>query len=304
MLLLAFALVMTVWAGDRAASTRVVVPPVTAAAVFAPPELPLHINSRVERWIDEFQTTRRDEFTALLERRGLFENLIRTKLRDRGLPEDLLYLAVIESGLSPRAVSRVSAVGLWQFMDPTAREMGLRVDDYVDERRDPVRATDAALDYLEELHQRFGSWYLAAAAYNAGPGRVERVLRLYADGRTGEEEIYWEVLRHLPLETREYVPRLVATTILANDADNLGFAASTYPEYVYDVVFVPGGTRLEAVAETLGEGGHVLRDLNPHLVRGVTPPGEIYGVRVPIGGPATVVASLSPRPLARPMVVD
>jgi membrane-bound lytic murein transglycosylase D len=303
MLLLASALLMAIWAGDRAASLRVMTPPEVASAL-VPPGLPLHMNSRVERWIDEFQTTRRHEFADLLKRRGLYEELIRRKLRERGLPEDLLYLAMIESGLSPRAVSRVSAVGVWQFMDPTAREFGLRVDDYVDERRDPVRATDAALDYLETLHARFGSWYLAAAAYNAGPGRVERVLHLHAEGRTGEEDIYWEVLRHLPRETREYVPRLVAATILANDAEALGFDPASGPAYEYDVVFVPGGTRLETVAEPLGEGEQVLRDLNPHLIRGVTPPSEIYGVRVPIGRSSVVVASLAPRPLTPPVVVD
>jgi soluble lytic murein transglycosylase-like protein len=139
MLLLTFALVTTVWAGDRAANDPVEERPRVTVAFFTPPELPLHVNARVERWMQAFQTTRRDEFADLLERRGLYEDLIRSKLRERGLPEDLLYVAMIESGLSPRAVSRVSAVGLWQFMDPTARELGLRVDDYVDERRDPVR---------------------------------------------------------------------------------------------------------------------------------------------------------------------
>jgi len=261
--------------------------------------IPLHVNPRVERWIDEFQTTRRAEFQNLLDRRGVFEDLIRGKLRERGLPQELLYLAMIESGLSPFAVSRVSAVGLWQFMGPTAVQYGLRVDEYVDERRDPVRGTDAALDYLEWLHARFDSWYLAAAAYNAGPGRVARILRRHADGRTGDEDIYWEVLRYLPRETREYVPRLVAMTILANDAEALGFTASSAPAYAYDRVFVPGGTSLSLVAQSLDVDPAILRNLNPHLIRGVTPPGEIYGVRVPIGGTSAVVAALALRSTAR-----
>jgi membrane-bound lytic murein transglycosylase D len=187
-------------------------------------ELPLHMNDRVERWVELFQTSHREEFASLLQRTGMYSDMIVGKLRARGMPEELLYLAVIESGLSPWAVSRVSAVGMWQFMGPTALQYGLRVDEYVDERRDPVRATDAALDYLEWLHARFGSWYLAAAAYNAGPGRVQRVLRRHAGGRTGDEDLYWEVLDHLPQETREYVPRLVAATVLARDLEGFGFA--------------------------------------------------------------------------------
>ena len=112
-------------------------------------------------------------------------------------------------------------------MSPTALQYGLRVDSYVDERRDPIGATEAALDYLNWLHERFGSWYLAAAAYNAGPGRVERVLRRYADGKVGDENLFWEIVDHLPKETREYVPRLIAATILAKDASAYGFVVTS-----------------------------------------------------------------------------
>jgi membrane-bound lytic murein transglycosylase D len=259
--------------------------------------LPLEVNPRVERWMEELQTTRRAEFQALLDQSGVFEGMIRDKLRERDMPEELLYLAMIESGLSPLAESRVAAVGVWQFMDPTAREMGLRVDDYVDERRDPVRATDAALDYLFWLRARYGSWYLAVAAYNAGPARIERVLQLYAGGRTGDEGIYWEILRHLPRETREYVPRLIATALLAADAEDLGFAPSEASPYEFEEVYVPGGTTLADVAEALDARLDVLRDLNPHLVREVTPPDEMYALRVPRGSGATVVAYLGADPL-------
>jgi membrane-bound lytic murein transglycosylase D len=254
--------------------------------------IPLHVNARVERWLQAFQTTRREEFEHLLARRELFSEMIRGKLRDRGMPEELLYMAMIESGMSPFAVSRVSAVGLWQFMSPTALQYGLRVDEYVDERRDPVRATDAALDYLQWLHGRFDSWYLAAAAFNAGPGRVERILNRHVDGRVGDEDIYWQVLEHLPRETREYIPKLIAVTLLANDADALGFATDVEP-YRYDNVFVPGGTSLATIAETLGVPHRILTNLNPHLVKGITPPGEAYGVRVPVGGSAAVVADMA-----------
>jgi membrane-bound lytic murein transglycosylase D len=263
--------------------------------------LPLHVHPRVERWVERYRTTHEHEFDALMARRGAFGGLIQEKLRARGMPEELLYLAMIESSLYPWAVSRVSAVGIWQFMSPTAVQYGLRIDEYVDERRDPIRATDAALDYLDWLYTRFGSWYLAAAAYNAGPGRVERILNRHADGRTGEEDLYWEILEHLPRETREYVPRLVALTILAYEADQRDArpasaeqarAAAAEP-YAYDRIFVPGGTELSRIAAGLGVEPSILRDLNPHLVRGITPPDEIYAVRVPVGGSAAVMASLA-----------
>jgi membrane-bound lytic murein transglycosylase D len=254
--------------------------------------LPLDMNPRVERWMEELRTERRAELQSLLESSGVYADLIRTELRERAMPEELLYLAMIESGLSPLAESRVAAVGLWQFMDAAARDYGLRMDEYVDERRDPVRATEAALDYLYWLRARFGSWYLAIAAYNAGPARIERILELYADGRTGDEDIYWEILRHLPRETREYVPRLIATARLAADADALGFVESTVPAYAYDQVYVPGETRLASVARSLDVDLEVLQDLNPHLLRETTPPNEMWPLRVPPGRASRVVASL------------
>jgi membrane-bound lytic murein transglycosylase D len=255
--------------------------------------MPLEVNPRVERWMLAFQTHRKAEFEVLLRRRALYSDMIRVKLRERGMPEELLYIPMIESGLSPFAVSHVSAVGLWQFMSPTALQYGLRVDEYVDERRDPIRATDAALDYLAWLHGRFGSWYLAAAGFNAGPGRLERILNRHADGRVGDEQIYWEVLEYLPRETRDYVPKMIAVTLLANDADELGFDSSGLEPYRYDNVFVPGGTTLGRVAAVLGVDPAKLRSLNPHLVRGVTPPDEIYDVRVPEGRSAEVVHALA-----------
>jgi len=267
-----------------------------AISVSRPPPagVPLDVNPRVERWLEAFRTTRRLEFEGLLERRGIYSDMIRAKLRERGMPEELVYIPMIESGLSPMAVSRVSAVGLWQFMSPTATQYGLRVDEYVDERRDPERATDAALDYLQWLHHRFGgSWYLAAAAYNAGPGRLERILNRHADGRWGDENLYWEVLEYLPRETREYVPKMIAVTLLANAADALGFDMSGVQPYRYDTVFVPGSTPLRSVAQALDVDDATLRELNPHLTRGVTPPGEIYGVRIPVGGSAAVVNALA-----------
>ena len=262
-------------------------------------ELPLHINEDVERWLELFQTVLKSDFEIFLSRRGAYGDLVRDALRAKGMPEDLLYLAMMESGLKPRAVSNASAVGLWQFMSPTALQYGLRMDSYVDERRDPISATEAALDYLNWLHERFGSWYLATAAYNAGPGRVERVLRRYAAGRIGDENLYWKIIDHLPKETREYVPRLIAATILGNDASAYGFVVTSAERYDFELVFVPSGTSLLRVASALEIDVGILRNLNPHLVRGVTPPSEVYGVRVPVGGSQRVVASLAKGPDTR-----
>lgn len=254
--------------------------------------LPLHVNDRVHRWVDRFRNEQRLAFQRLLDRQGAYDELIRKRLRARGMPEELLYLAMMESGLSNRAVSHASAVGLWQFMGPTAQQYGLRVDEWVDERQDPVRATDAALEYLAWLHERYGSWYLAAAAYNAGPGTVDRVLARHADGRTGDEDLYWEVLDHLPRETRDYVPRLVAATLLAEGAEAEGFDVDRAKPYRYERVFVPGGTSLPRVAWLLDVEPRVLRNLNPHLIQGVTPPDETYPIRVPPGMGPQVVATV------------
>ena len=266
-----------------------------ASSVVPPPSLPVAVNDRVLKWMERFRTDQRVSFERYLAREGMYAGLIQGKLRERGMPGELLYLAMIESGLSSRATSRASAVGVWQFMSPTALQYGLRVDGWVDERRDPVRATDAALDYLQWLHGRYDSWYLAAAAYNAGPGRVDRVLRRYANGRIGDEAIYWEIIDHLPRETREYVPKVLAAVTLSREAESYGFRVVRDNPYMYDRVWVPAGTSLVTVANALEVPVALMRDLNPHLIRGLTPPGSTYGLRVPVGTTGQVVASIGGR---------
>jgi membrane-bound lytic murein transglycosylase D len=267
-------------------------------------QLPLKVNGRVEKWMRRFMTDQKGAFQTFLKQEGLYEEMIRGKLRDRGMPEDLLYLAMIESGLSPRATSKVKAAGVWQFMGPTAKQYGLRVDEWVDERRDPLKATDAALDYLAFLHGRYDSWYLAAAAYNAGPSRVDRALKRHAGGRepshaisrAGDEDIYWEIIDHLPRETREYVPKILAATALARQAERYGFQVKALAPYEFDRVWVPGGTALVTVARSLGMPMKRMRELNPHLVMGVTPPGSSFPVRVPKGSSDLVIAAMGGRP--------
>ena len=255
-------------------------------------QLPLHQNERVEYWTRRFVTEEKKAFEEILSRAGLYSDMITAKLRERGMPEELLYLAAIESGFVPSARSYVSALGVWQFMSPTALAYGLRIDSYVDERRDPVRATDAALDYLEELYERYGSWYLASAAYNAGPTRVSCALNRHAGGRVGDESLYWEIVDHLPPETAQYVPKLVAATYLARYASKYGFEVTRAEPYTYDIVWTPGGTRLEGVAESVGVSTARMHELNPQLIRDMTPPGAAYPLRVPVGAGPQVVAAL------------
>jgi len=267
------------------------------AAPQAPPaapagmeELPLDVHPQVSGWVRRFVTDQRATFQRLLHRRPAYEAVVEGELRRRGMPEELFNVAMLESGLSASAVSGDStAVGLWQFVVPTAQQYGLRVDEWIDERRDPVRATRAALEYLEWLHERYDSWYLAAAAYNAGPARVDSVLARHGKGGEGDDA-YWEVQEHLPWQTREYVPRLVAASLLARDPSAHGFEPGDAPPFEYERVFMPGSTELARVARVVGVPRRELERLNPHLMRGVTPPGEVYPVRVPIGSGSRLLA--------------
>ena len=253
-------------------------------------QLPIEVNERVEHWLVRFSTLNKTEFEATLSRAGLYSDMIRGKLRARGMPEELVYLAMIESEFLTHARSDVLATGMWQFMDPTARAYGLRIDGYVDERRDPVRATDAALEYLGDLHQQYGSWYLAAAAYNAGPARVSLALARRSGGRPdrnvngeGDADLYWEIIDHLPAETAQYVPRLLAATYLARYAARYDLEVTLADPYVYDLIWAPGATSLSDLGARMGLPDDRMRELTPQLTRGVTPPGSVYPLRVPVG---------------------
>ncbi len=256
-------------------------------------QLPIDVNERVEQWMVRFSTSDRPEFEKTLSRAGLYSDMIRGKLRARGMPEELVYLAMIESGFLTHARSTVSATGMWQFMDPTARAYGLRIDTYVDERRDPVRATDAALDYLSDLYQQYGSWYLAAAAYNAGPTRVSLALARHSDGRAGDESLYWDIVDHLPKETAQYVPKLLAATYLARYATRFDLDVTLADPYVYDLLWAPGATSFADIGETMGLSDNRMQELNPQLIRGLTPPGSVYPLRVPVGQAYQAMAALA-----------
>jgi membrane-bound lytic murein transglycosylase D len=245
----------------------------------------------VDRWILRIaaEAPYREGFEDGLGRMSQYEPLIRETLRRHGLPEDLLYLPMIESEFRETAVSPAGATGMWQFMSATARLYGLEVSEYVDERRDPVRSTRAAAAHLRDLHEEFGSWHLALAAYNAGSGRVGRALRGQAAWRPTDERLYWEVRSTLPRETQGYVPRYLAATEIARRPHAFRFNPRPYPVLAYSEVWTPGGVPLDSVARALGVPTAYVRHLNPHLVHGTTPPGRRWPVRVPPKSPLTTM---------------
>lgn len=208
--------------GEVATATAVVV-----AAVPAPrssrSELANLQHPSVNSWIKRYTTDLRGSYATYLSRMTRYEDMISGKLASRGMPQDLIYLAMIESGFNPTARSPVSASGLWQFMGPTAKQYGLTVNRRVDERNNPARATDAALKYLSSLHDRLGSWYLAAAAYNAGEGRVTRVLKQVTGQTRGTDADFYRIASRLPQETRDYVPKLIAAARIGKNPSRYGF---------------------------------------------------------------------------------
>ena len=244
-------------------------------------DMPIDANDRVVASLNFFQTRGRKTFAIWLQRAGRYRTLIGDILRREGMPSDLFYLAVIESGLNPRAYSRSRAVGLWQFMARTGRMMGLEITHWIDERRDPIKATNAAVRYLEKLKEEFGDWRLALAAYNGGPGRVRRAI-----ARAGTND-YWQL--DLPRETKNYVPLFMAAAVIAKDPQLFGFEPQAEePAFTYEEVVLPADwlyVDLKAAAQLLGIERQVLHDLNPELRQDITPPGSRppYVLKVPPG---------------------
>jgi len=257
------------------------------------PTWDLHVtdHDRVE-FFKEFLMGRNYEKTRTwLERQGKYAPMIQNELRERGMPEDLLYLTMIESGLNPNAYSKADAAGLWQFIEETGERYGLEVSTYVDERRDPVKSTGAALSYLQKLHSRFDSWYLSAAGYNTGENRVGRLMRERTGSEKGSDTGYWEIWDKLPKETRDYVPLMLAMGHIAKEPEKYGFKDLKYEEpLAYEEVTIPGGTKLSEIAAAAGVDSEVVFDLNPHLVKKQTPPGRAMAVRVPVGQQQKVAA--------------
>ena len=284
-------------APDLADSHRVAaLAPRGGAASAAGPRFDIDVESfadhdRVRYYEQYFLSTARNRFTIWLGRMQRFEGMIRVQFGAHGLPEDLVYLALIESGYSNTAVSRARAVGMWQFMSSTARRYGLTVDAWVDERRDPFKATDAAARYLSDLYDLFGSWYLAAAAYNGGEGRVSRGIRRLPGADSISDATFFDLSdrRYLRRETRDYVPKLIAAARIAKDPLQFGFDSIPYLQpLLFDEITVPDATGLDVLADLADTTLSALVELNRHYIRQVTPPGRPSIVRVPRGTGATV----------------
>ena len=248
-----------------------------------------HDHDQVRFFLDRFTGSGRAIIGNWLNRSSNYLGMIRGTLRTHGLPEDLAFTAMIESGFNPLAVSHAGAKGLWQFMADTGRRYGLRVDQWVDERLDPEKSTVAAASYLRDLYGMFGSWHLAQAAYNAGEMTVTRAIM--ATGSTD----FWTLARSrfLKRETKEFVPQIQAATVIGRDPARFGFEPAEAAELTAERVTVPPSTDLRRLSAASGIPSETLRSLNPVLVRGVTPPGASYELKVPAGSRASVVSAIA-----------
>ncbi len=244
-------------------------------------DIPIIINGKVEQFIKYYQTRGRKVFSRWLARSSRYIPLMKKLLREKGLPEDLVYLALIESGCNPRAYSRRKAMGLWQFMYHTGKRYGLRVDWWIDERRDPVKSTIAAARHLKHLYDRFECWYLAAAGYNAGEGKILRAIKRY------KTEDFWELTKfpYLKKETKNFIPNMIAAALIAKNPEEYGFSDIACEEPIrFETVNVPDATDLRVIAEASESTYEELKRLNPELRRWCTPPNyPDYELKLPYG---------------------
>ena len=244
---------------------------------------PYEISDRAEvrEFVDRYQTGyRRAVVEKWLIRSGRYLEMIREMFAQRGLPEELIFTAMIESGFDPVAKSRAGARGLWQFMAPTARLYGLRVDRWTDERLDPEKSTRAAAAYLKDLFTMYGSWTLAQAAYNGGALRINRAIQ---NLKTTD---FWQLTRgrHLAEETKNFVAAIQAAVVIAREPERYGFSVTPEPALRYETIRVPASTKLPRIAADSGIDPVELKRLNPELREAQTPPAEAYALKVPPGG--------------------
>ncbi|HET6330370.1 MAG TPA: LysM peptidoglycan-binding domain-containing protein [Holophagaceae bacterium] len=251
---------------------------VQAADQGATYDFPIDLNDKVLTWVRLFTTERRGYMERTLARGAAYFPMIRQVFAEEGVPQDLAYLGVVESGYINRAKSYARAVGMWQFMPSTGRLFGLKINRWVDERRDPVKATHAAARYLKRLYDLSGDWYLALVGYNAGPLTTQK-----AQVNLGTSN-FWDMYRspYLRNQTKNYVPEMCAAVLIGRNQESYGFQASPDAPFVYETVQVRSATSLRVVARNAGASEAAIKELNPQLLRGTTPPGP-YEVRVPVG---------------------
>lgn len=253
-------------------------------------DYPMAMNRKVQFFLDHFQHTQPENFRKWLSRSARYLPMIQKKLKEAGMPLDLAYLPMIESGFLLTAYSSARAAGPWQFLRSTGRMYGLKIDNYVDERRDPVKSTAAAISFLKDLYRDFNSWHLATAAYNGGAGRIGKAIK-----KTGSTD-FWTLANssHIKRETKYYVPKLIAAIMIAKDPEKYGFTDIEYePPLEYEILEVPRWTSLQAVAVAGDLQLEYLRDLNRQLRRAITPP-EVkrYPLKVPPGKKELIEARL------------
>lgn len=248
---------------------------------------------RINAYIRYFQTEGRRRLRDGLDRGGRYLGQFRRIFQEKGLPEALVYLPLIESGYVLNAVSPAQAVGIWQFIEETGRRYNLRRSAWSDKRFDPFKSAEAAASLLRHLYRTFNSWELALAAYNAGPGTVNRAIR--KNRRAGKPVNFWAL--DLPDETRNYVPNFIAAVLIIKTPEAYGFTKFEFqPKLVYEYLKVSPGTDLEMLASEIGISTRRLKNLNPELIQGVVPPGEEpYLLRVPQGLPRRVMTRLAGR---------
>ncbi len=256
----------------------------------------------VEKNISIFTKKIKEKFSLWLSRSGRYLELMKRILKEKDIPEEIVLLPLIESGFNPYAYSPKRAVGYWQFIASTAKRHGLEINWWKDERRDPVKSTLAAADYLKDLYRKFGSWNLAIAAYNAGEGKILKALD------RAKTDDYWSLLgtKYIKRETKEYVPKFIAASLIANNPQDFGFVDLEYhPPLEYDEVTIKSPVDLEIIAECAETTIETIRELNPELRRWCTPPDiPEYTLRIPAGRKDIFLEKLSQIPEEKRFTVD
>jgi membrane-bound lytic murein transglycosylase D len=244
-------------------------------------DIPITYNKAVSKWISYYQNAGRPMFMRWIERSSKYFPMIQSELSQAGLPKDLAYMVMIESGFIANAESPADAVGPWQFIESTGQRYGLKVSWWLDERRDLRKSTLAAIQYIRDLFSEFESWYLVAASYNMGENGLRKIIQKY------KSKDYWYLIKQgaLPIETQEYVPKILAAMLIAKAPSLYGMRGlNTLEPFRYQLILVPGGTEIDQIADYIGVTRQSLRDLNSELKVGMIPK-EVpnHTIRVPVG---------------------